>query len=602
MATTSGAQLRKRYRLITRMVIGITVLCLALAVWLARDWAGTRARTALSATAEESLALQIEALGGVMEKYRLIPPLLSRRDDVRDYLTDGTAADPDRLDVLLKSTSAASGARDIAIADNRGNVLASASGLVETDTVVRSGLAETVAQRRLGRAALRLADGSRAYAFASHIARLENPGQNIGMVLVLVPFGAIEANWSLSSHPIFVTDGREFVFLSNRPQWAARLWTASIAMPDVEPLSYTSGDFIRIPETGNRLFVEAARTIPILGWTMHALVDASPVVTARRNAAWIAALAVIVAGMLALFFAIRQEAASARARREKAQSMRLERLVRDRTAELSEVNLALRQENDARRQTEKQLRETQDELVHAAKLAVIGQMSATLSHEYNQPLAAIKTYAANAEKMIKRGKYTAVPDVLARIGQMVDRMNALSKTLLTFSRKPGTTLDTVPVETVIAEALILVGQKAKKAGVSVVTDIEPGVTAHTGRVRLSQIVVNLVGNAVDALAGDDAAAPAGSRIEISARSDGDRVQIKIADNGPGIDPEVREKVFEPFFTTKPVGSGLGLGLSIVDSVVRDLRGSVRIEQRDEGHGACFVIDIPATERQAEAAE
>lgn len=601
MAATSGAQLRKRYRLITRVVIGITVLCLALAVWLARDWAGARARTALSATAEESLALQIEALGGVMEKYRLIPPLLSRRDDVRAYLTNGASVDPDRLDILLMSTSAASGARDIAIADNRGNVLASASGLVETDTVIKSGLAETVAQRRLGRAALRLADGSRAYAFASHIAG-PDPGENIGMVLVLVPFWAIEANWSLSSHPIFVTDGREFVFLSNRPQWAARPWMASDAAPGVEPLSFSAGDFVRVPETGNSLFVEAARTIPMLGWTMHALVDASPVVTARRNAAWIAALAVIVAGMSALFFAIRQEASIARSRREKAQSMRLERLVRDRTAELSDVNMALRQENDARRQTEKQLRETQDELVHAAKLAVIGQMSATLSHEYNQPLAAIKTYAANAEKMIERGKYAAVPDVLARIGQMVDRMNALSKTLLTFSRKPGTTLDTVPVETVIAEALILVGQKAKKAGVSVVTDIEAGVTAHTGRVRLSQIVVNLVGNAVDALAGDDAAAPAGSRIEISARRDGDRVRIVIADNGPGIDPELREKVFEPFFTTKPVGSGLGLGLSIVDSVVRDLRGSVRIEQHDEGNGACFVIDLPATERQAEAAE
>lgn len=588
--------------MVTRAVIGATLLCLGLSVWTARDWAGERARAALASTAEETLALQIEALSGVMEKYRLIPPLLSRRADVRSLFLDGSPREQaDSMRYLLPSVAAASGARDVAVATIDGQVLASANGLIETKTIVASGLPRTVAQRRLGRTALRLADESRAYAFASHIPG-PRPGADVGMILVAVPFWAIEANWSLSSHPIFVTDAREFVFLSNRPQWVSRPWAASEAAPGIGPLSFSAGEFIRVPDAENELFVEAARPIPILGWTMHVLVDAGPVATARRNASWITGLTVLLIGLSTLLLVWRQEMAVTRMRREKAQNMRLERVVRDRTAELSEVNAALRQENEARRLTEEQLRETQGELVHAAKLAVIGQMSATLSHEYNQPLAAIKTYADNAAKMIERGKTAAVPDVLTRIGQMVDRMSQLSKTLLAFSRKPGTALVAATIGSVVSEALLLVGQKAKKAGVKITTDIPAGLTAHTGPIRLSQIVVNLVGNAVDALAGEDGHAPAGARIDISAWAEQDRVMIRIADNGPGIGADLRGKVFDPFFTTKPVGSGLGLGLSIVDSVVRDLEGSVRLVDREGETGACFVIDIPAEGRQAQAAE
>jgi len=601
MAKPGGPQLRKRHRLAIRVVAGATVVCVALAVWLARDWAGARAYDQLRASAEESLALQIEALTGVMEKYRLIPPLLSRRTDVRSLFDGAGREQAESMRSLLRRVAAASGARDLAIADNDGTVLASARGLAETDTIARSGLPATVSQRRLGRAALRLSDGSRAYAFASHVPGLRG-SENSGMIIVFVPFGAIEANWSLSSHPIFVTDSREFVFLSNQAEWVGRPWKGSETAPAVEPLSYVAGDFVRIPERTNSRFVEAERTIPILGWTMHVLIDSTPAAVASRNAGLVSGLAVVLAGMIGMMLLSRQEMNRSLIRREKAQSMRLERVVRDRTAELSEVNAALREEVEIRRQTEKQLRDTQGELVHAAKLAVIGQMSAGLTHEYNQPLAAIKTYADNASRMIERGKTAEVPDVLMRIGRMVDRMSALSKTLLAFSRKPTTALAPAAVELVVSEALMLVDQKAKKAGVTISTDIEPGLTAHTGPIRLSQIIVNLAGNAVDALSGEGGRAEPGAKVSISARREGDRVRIEIADNGPGIDPEVRAHIFEPFFTTKPVGAGLGLGLSIVDSVVRDLEGTVWVDDPPGGTGACFVIDLPASGLEAEAAE
>lgn len=600
MATQGSTKLRRRYRIATRAVVAVTLVTLVAAVWLARDWAGGRAASLLRANAEESLALQVEALAGVMEKYRLIPPLLSRRADV-GALFDGPS-DPERAESvrgILMKVAASSGARDIVIADMDGTVLLSARGLASTGAITRSGIPAIVAQRRLGRAALRLADDSRAYAFASHIPSA-NGVDDAGMVIVMVPFGAIEANWSLSSHPIFVTDAREIVFLANRPDWVGRPWKAAEAAPDIVPLSFSAGDLVRVPETGRR-FVEAERVIPILGWTMHVLVDEMPVVLARRNAGWLAGLAALLTGMIVLLILVRQEMQQARARREKAQSLRLERLVRDRTAELSALNASMRDEIEVRRQTEEQLRNTQKELVHAAKLAVIGQMSAGLTHEYNQPLAAIKTYADNAATMIERGKADGVPDVLARIGQMVDRMSALSRTLLTFSRKPATAFAPALVETVVSEALLLVGQKAKRANVEIRTNIEPGLTALTGPIRLSQVIVNIVANGIDAICGDGDRAPTGAAIDIRASGDGDRVRIVIADNGPGIEPAARDHIFEPFFTTKPVGSGLGLGLSIVDSLVRDLNGTVRVEERPGG-GACFVIELPSSEANAQAAE
>ncbi|WP_421857150.1 sensor histidine kinase [Oricola sp.] len=586
-------------------VIVVSAVCLLVSVHTARQWAGERAYRELRGIAEESLALQIEALAGVMEKYRLIPALLAKRGEVR-ALFDEAGRQPDAaLLRVLRHTAAASGARDIAIADHDGNVLVSSGGLVETATIANSRLPSVVAQRRLGRAALRLRDGSRAYAFAVHVAandttRATSTGS--GMVFVMVPFWAIEANWSLSSNPIFVTDANEFVFLSNQRDWVGKPWQASAIAPDIAPLSFGSGRFARVPTRDDGQYVEAASAIPLLDWTLHVLVDSGPIAAARRNAAWLAALAVSLAAVVTLFVLAVQTSNQARIRREQAQSMRLERLVRDRTAELSDVNRALRDEIEVRRQTEKQLRDTQSELVHAAKLAVVGQMSATLSHEYNQPLAAIRTYAGNARKMIERDKLAGVPGVLERIEQMVERMSALSKTLLAFSRKPGTMLAPVPVEHAISDALLLVGQKAKKAGVAVTVDVPDEVIAHSGRLRLSQIIVNLVGNAVDALTLGEVTAPAGAAVAIAARHAGDHVVIEIADNGPGIEEADLERIFDPFFTTKPVGAGLGLGLSIVDSIVRDLKGSVRAESRTDGPGARFVVKLPAAEIGAEAAE
>lgn len=271
-----------------------------------------------------------------------------------------------------------------------------------------------------------------------------------------------------------------------------------------------------------------------------------------------------------------------RLRRDRASAIRLERQVRDRTKALSDSNASLRQ--------------AQSELVQSAKLAALGQMSATLSHEYNQPLAAIRTYADNARLLIERGRTGPADEAIGHIAGLVDRMSELSRTLLGFARRPGVTVQPVNLGAVVDEALLLAGPRAKKAGVAVRKQgFDETVTVMGGRVRLTQVVVNLVNNAVDALTGVGAAiAIADPEIVISAEREEDGVTLTISDNGPGIAAENRERVFEPFFSTKAAGEGIGIGLSIVYTILKDLGASIEVGSGPAG-GAAFVIRLKTQE-------
>ena len=266
-------------------------------------------------------------------------------------------------------------------------------------------------------------------------------------------------------------------------------------------------------------------------------------------------------------------------------------MVRDRTRALSVTNQSLSQEVEVRREAEDRLRKTQDELVQTAKLAALGQMSTALSHEYNQPLAAIRSYADNAIRFLERGATSEVSGNLVRINGLVDRMAELSRTLLSFSRKPGATIGPVPLGTIVDEALLLARPRARAAGIASITvgEAVSGLDVIGGRIRLGQVFVNLVNNAIDALSGQ-----ADARIGIDARRQGDRVVVTVIDNGPGIKPELLPKVFEPFFTTKGVGDGIGIGLSIVDNIIRDFGGTIMVTNQAEG-GACFTIILQAAD-------
>lgn len=277
-----------------------------------------------------------------------------------------------------------------------------------------------------------------------------------------------------------------------------------------------------------------------------------------------------------------QEKALARARDQ------LEQRVEERTRDLLDSNRRLSAEIDERRRAEASLRQTQDELIQAAKLAVLGQMAAGINHELNQPLAAIRAYAENARAFLERGRAEAANANLAQIVELTARMAEISAQLKQFSRKSGDSLTPVSVQAGFGYALRLYRTRLIAARVEVVRDWPAGdVWVRADPVRLEQVLVNLIGNALQAMA--DTTEP---RLILSITADARQVRIGVRDTGPGIDAAHLSKVFEPFFTTKSAGKGLGLGLSISARIVDDLGGRLEAANAPDD-GALFSVVLPA---------
>ena len=577
----SRAAIEKHFRLSRTALFAVWAIVSALIVaWSVRS-ASEQALTDVMRKAGETLAVQTEILSGVLDKYRLMPPLMSRQSSIRALFVRDADGNAQVLDArsTAEEIAAMSGAMDVAFFFPDGELLASARGRFVKNDEGLPQLIEVARQGRLGRAALSYGEDDRTYAFSSGVRR---EGKFVGVVVVYVDFYRVEAAWALSARRIFVTDSAGTVFLANDPNW--RLKAISDLNEAGQPDRYLiNGSY------EERL--DLTRRLPLLDWDLHVLADPAPVASARLSAASIATLACLLAGMIALVLLRRNEMAIIRARTDRATALRLERVVRDRTRALSVTNRSLSHEVEVRREAEDRLRKTQDELIQTAKLAALGQMSTALSHEYNQPLAAIRSYADNALRFLDRGMTSEVSGNLTRINGLVERMAELSRTLLSFSRKPGATVGPVPLGTIIDEALLLARPRARAAGISGITVTE-GVSGHHvlgGRIRLGQVFVNLVNNSVDALSGTQAAI-----IEIDARRERDRVVVTVSDNGPGIAAGDLPRVFDPFFTTKGVGEGIGIGLSIVDNIIRDFDGTIMASNRPEG-GACFTINLRAAD-------
>ncbi|PHR24152.1 MAG: two-component sensor histidine kinase [Hoeflea sp.] len=577
----SRVAIEKHFRL-TRIALFVVwaVLSTIVVAWSVSA-AKQRALSDVMQKAGETLSVQTEILSGVLDKYRLLPPLLSQQSSIRALFVRDAEGNAQAVDARRTAEAIAgmSAARDVAFFFPDGELLANARGPFAEREEGLPRLIAVALQGRLGRAALSNSDGERTYAFSSGVRR---EGKFVGVVIVYVDFYRVEAAWALSARRIFVTDPSDTVFLANDADW--RLNRISGLRQAGSPDHYLIDG--RYQER-----IDLVRRLPVLEWDLHVLADPAPVGAARLNAAAIASLAALLLGVIALVVLRRNEDALIRARSDRATALRLERVVRDRTRALSVTNQSLSQEVEVRREAEDRLRKTQDELVQTAKLAALGQMSTALSHEYNQPLAAIRSYADNAIRFLERGATSEVSGNLVRINGLVDRMAELSRTLLSFSRKPGATIGPVPLGTIVDEALLLARPRARAAGIASITvgEAVSGLHVIGGRIRLGQVFVNLVNNAIDALSGQTDA-----RIGIDARRQGDRVVVTVVDNGPGIKPELLPKVFEPFFTTKGVGDGIGIGLSIVDNIIRDFGGTIMVTNQAEG-GACFTIILQAAE-------
>ncbi len=321
----------------------------------------------------------------------------------------------------------------------------------------------------------------------------------------------------------------------------------------------------------------STRTLRRAAWRLVALDDMAPVRVAARYAAVTASLAMAVLLLVAVTMwqrrrAVCQKLASQAALQAAHDS--LESTVVARTA---------------------QLRAAQSDLVHAGKMAALGQMSAGMVHELNQPLTALRTLSDSAGLLLDHDRHDEVRGNLQRISGMVDRLARLTSRLKTFAHKSDLPPQPVALVRSIADTQALLGAELKERDIRVEVDVQPAeLSVMADEATVGSLLSNLMRNAIDAMHGSPQRV-----LRLEARAHGARAILTVTDTGPGIRADILARLFEPFVTSKPAGAGLGLGLVISAQLVRAAGGTLRASNRNEG-GACFTVDLPCATRQEQS--
>lgn len=373
-----------------------------------------------------------------------------------------------------------------------------------------------------------------------------------------------------------------------------RRFAASTALQGASSPDAADGVLVQGRNLGTghgRTVLAQAKSLPKMHWHLWVFTDVDPVRSQAFTVGLLSAVAAGFVGLLWLALAQRQRLVrhklAARHMLERANAQ-LEAKVARRTSALAQTNERLRREVAERIQTEQNLREAQDELVQAAKLAVVGQMSAGITHELAQPIGAIRTLSGNSAEFLKRGDLPTVDSNLTLINRLADQMGDIIQSLKAFARKAPATPVATDMAQAVNNALLLFMARIKKDGITLVNDcVEGQALVWCDPNRLEQVVVNLIGNALDAVRD----APE-RRVHLYTEHCGNqRVCLVVSDSGCGIPAELLPRMFEPFFTTKPRGVGLGLGLHISRDIIRAFRGELRAENQPEG-GARFIVELP----------
>jgi len=447
-------------------------------------------------------------------------------------------------------------------------------------------------------------------------APVRHHGRTLGVVAIKGNLNALEEAFARSGEMILLADADGVVFLSSAADWKYRSLTPlppavverlqqtrQYVGVTITPLARdksvdakTGSVALRLPRevsTVDRLLNLQIQTHQIgsLGWQLVLLTNPENAVRGAVGAGVAAGFALaFVLGTL-VYFRLRRLRAQDQieaARELQRVHDELEQRIFIRTADLLTANTALEEKVGALKQTESILRETRDSAVQAGKLAVLGQMAAGMSHELNQPLAALNVLSDNAINLLKRGQLDETGENLSLISQLTERMGRIVKQLKSFARKGPLELSPVSMEEVIDYALLIVEPRRRE--VNAVLERVPlsgRVTVLAEPVRLEQVLVNLLRNALDASAGLPT-----PKITIAVAAQDDEVRISIRDSGPGISPEVLPHLFEPFYTTKATGQGLGLGLAISLTIIQGFGGKLEADNPEDG-GAQFVITLSA---------
>ncbi|SIN97867.1 sensor histidine kinase [Vannielia litorea] len=588
-----------------RLVIILLYLAAAALLSAAVGWGGfTSALDEVERRGRSDLRLTSQRLTAQLQSYGELAVALADRPELRAHIAErGNLAE---VTAVIQRHADMTGSVAVLLTDAEGRVLASTNGAPDDYGRLGGPVVERARQGALGSGhGVDAGSGRRLYSFAAPIYSEAGPVE--GTVVVRADLGLIELDWAGDPVPVFFSDAAGVIFAANRFELLFRSRTepaerAIYAGVELRPFIdhrpwQAEGRDLWWVDAGPYIpsaALHMVQELPVIGMRGEALIDLSPAI--RIAALGAAATAALCLGFGAFLFLLseRRRALALRLAVEARANAVLEARVEKRTAALRAANERLKAEVHERMEAEAALRRAQADLVQAGKLSALGQMSAGLSHELNQPLMAIRSFAENAESFLERGSPERAAQNLGRIGDLARRMGRIIRNLRAFARQESEPIGRVDLGAVVEAVLEMAEGRVRQAGIEVAWMPPPApVMVRGGEVRLQQVVLNLVSNGIDAMAGSAAA-----RLEIAIEP-GAPVRLRVADSGPGIaEPD---RIFDPFYSTKEVGAseGMGLGLSISYGLVQSFGGNIRGVNRPEG-GAEFTVELQPADMEAAA--
>lgn len=563
------------------------LLGLVLSVWLAGRYAEQRAWTERSLEARGQLQLYAQSIRTLVERFNSVPEVLSLDSDIRSLLR----APEDRhlrmaLNLRLERLNKAAGSTVLYLLDTQGETLSASnwrdwSSFVGNNYAFRPYFQNALREGGARYFAVGVTTGIPGY-FLSHVVRDED-GSLIGVLVVKLELEELQREWVDQPGVLLVADSHQVAILSNRPAWRFRTLQAlddqaraelidvrKYAEQALKPLPSRVHRYIDDETAWTRLdgpdgprdYLWQRMTLPDEGWTLHLLSDPSNLADARLSYSLAAAGAWLALTFLLLFLAQRRK------------NLRLQASIRESLEREVELRTA-------------ELRQAQEGLVHAAKMAALGQMSAAMAHEINQPLTALQMQLGSQRLLLESGRPEAMREGLQRMDGLLQRMAALTGHLKTFARKtPAGLSERLRLGDVLEQALQLLAPRIRSEQVELHVEVAADALVLGDAIRLEQVLLNLLHNALDAMVDSERRS-----LDVRIVRLGDECRLMVEDSGGGIAEETLGHVFEPFFTTKPVGQGLGLGLAVSYGIVRELGGTLSATNSE--HGAVFTLSLPA---------
>jgi two-component system, NtrC family, C4-dicarboxylate transport sensor histidine kinase DctB len=555
-----------------------TLIALALAVmWVLHGWLSETFTAETRSRAELRLVLYAGNIEAELLRTQVVPILLTRDPVLREALQSANYASVSQLLMGLQSDV---GSGPIELIDLQGRVV----GATDRNRLGVLRATETVfieARRQNDTVFALQSRDSGGYGF--FFARAIRQGGLItGVVVVEVDLAKFERAWAGFADAVALMDNEGRIILATEPRWRGRTEAEALALRDapsvISRAMRATADWAgRGPDAfvSNVGVLRSETRVRHRGWKLIGFSRYDGV----REKVW-GVLAGVALGfalvLAALFYMLTRSAwrQSARMMRE--------------SDELRALNARLQREIAAREKAQGDLKVAEQTLAQSSKLAVLGEMSAAVSHELNQPLAAMKTYLAGARLLLNRRRAEEALVSFHRIDDLIDRMGAITRQLKSFARKGDAAFAPVDLRACLTEALTMMEPRLREGRVLVIRTLpRQSVMVMGDPLRLEQVIVNLLRNAIDATRSVNA-----PQIDLIL-TQGDTVTLTVRDNGTGI-AEI-ERVFEPFHTSKPAGHGVGLGLAISSGIVADHGGRLTARNLPDG-GAAFDITLPVLAR------